>query len=370
MRRVLLTVLMASFTGWYGCTQLHHLAMRDVHPRELLIMRGLIPDDYLDSPQFHDFQRIMVGKPGQAGAALGPGMVLSPVEFIDSLDTSPRWWNVAILAVDGDHPVVRQSGLAPGINCYYLRNRARFPQRDYEARIAHLGAGTACPRNPPNGSRPLFTNADTPSGSVPQAVRLHVSDEIAGQPNHPVYIGVPCYRWWCRLSAVTYKEHLPLPGGGEKNLIAGWHDEQYLTYGSGGTLIPSRVRARLTPVENLDDIKFDTVFREAAIITIADTSQAALAHYRQKWQLPNYNWESPVMLSLRQDAQDKWWAQYSVRGMTSTTPIPVEFRRLPTIMNRRQSQGMLVEIESTARWSVGSDGGSWIRCTDGCCTVS
>jgi hypothetical protein len=223
-----------------------------------------------------------------------------------------------------------------------------------------------CPTTLPPGTQ-LLTVVDTTHGQMPFAVRMHIADVKQG--HHALAIGIPCYNRWCVLKRDANDKLLDFTAAGDKNRIPGWHDEQFLSFRQGGGDRVSRVRARIAPVDSLDDMTFDGTFKHAAEINLTGADPAALPHYRSKWQLPSYNWETPIKLALQRDGNGEWWAQYSVSGLPPGDPVRVDQKHIPLIASRR-SQGMLVQLTSTARWGFASDGGAWVRCADGCCTVS
>jgi hypothetical protein len=353
----------------YACTTaLHPLHIDRVHPAELELMRGIVADSLLDSPQFHDFQRTIIGRPGQ-NASVGALVIASPIEMIDTLDTS-RWWNVAAVLVEREDSTIKDSGLTAGTNCYYMQYRGNIAN-PWMGRLANLGAKAPCPGKPPAGARTIFVTPNQINGDVPFAVRIHITaPRTLNQRHLPIAIGVPCDRQWCSLHFPDIANWPPLPGLGNKNAIPGWHDEQILTYESGGRRIPSTVRARITPVETLDNIVIGPDWQVAAEIIVDGTDPKALADYQRKWRMPNYNWERNVSLSLRKDGAGNYFARYATKSDTSVVPIRVIRGATRRFVNTRESRGMMVEVASTARWSIDSDGGSWIRCDDGCCTVT
>src|SRR5687768_17692589 len=106
-----------------GCSTAAQLFRSRPHPAELSLMRGTIPDSLLESPQYHDFQRVMLGKPGQAGG-MGALLISSPVYQITAgNDTVGIWRNIAVVLVDANDAAIAQSGLFVGMNCYYLKNQ-------------------------------------------------------------------------------------------------------------------------------------------------------------------------------------------------------------------------------------------------------
>lgn len=345
-------------------------------------------------PEYHDCQRLVSGTP----PVVGPLVAIFAAEKLDSLFRSSRAlasseFRVAaeILSYDADYGPLH---IRKGFNCLRLSPGPGT----WRASIQFMGEMEPdCSKSPAAGS----TSFDLPVKSYhmpgaayddyPAVARWEWDEK--GQ-HHA--IGIKCGAGWCEVGTSGKSEQEPNAGEEPPHpgppttrtdrvwKIKGWHDAQYIVDGPTKLGDPFQgVWSRVYPDANLDraDIKaFRKGWRESAQVQLS----TADSNYKGKLNLnaglnaiflcedgDNNCHGMPSNLGCvpssdipSGEGSHTWYAK--VVPVTKTSPA--DTARYYCVVKHQHGGA---PIPATTRWRwVNDDETVWIRCTNGCCTVS
>lgn len=336
-------------------------------------------------PEYHDCQRF-INPP-----AYGPMVAIFAHHALDSMydQITDSVAGVALQAAaeiysyDGDYDNLH---IQRGFNCLYLTRTSGV----WAARIVWVDQDAdACLKPPVSSGHPLQVRPQSFPGlqepDVPPVARWDWDPRRSQQ-----YISIRCGREWCEVGPSGFSSSAGLgsptlpdldastPAEVQRVLrIKGWYDEQYLALpGTGpfglnpslirGTAIPHPMLERLTTVAH-----FTGQWRPSAYIRL----DAPALDYSTKLGLqqglnrifmcqgdfsgcPNTAGIPQPICDAAADGQ--WWAKVVSPSGASPTYFCVIRRTHPGVV-----------IPGTVRWRWDSDDEkTWIRCPEGCCTVS
>jgi hypothetical protein len=244
-------------------------------------------------------------------------------------------------------------------------------------------------------ARPINFAGPFAGDSVPPAARIDF-DSASGR----VLVAAKCLReYWCQFSLQGGRFGKNRFPHASRN-VPGWYDEQYLAIpgATAGTLVPSKLRAYLFPIDTLAKLSAETHFggwqHVATIafdnaVTNADAAPA-LERYYAKWKLgrmPQTSDTIKIMLKYFPAAK-RWRARFDLptvigREVENVHYMPAVVENAPFIaklsqLNLRDAANMKklaphvgpIEVPGTARWGWDPlDETVWIRCAAGCCSV-
>jgi hypothetical protein len=290
-----------------------------------------------------------------------------------------------------DYPALK---ITRGFNCLYLwpKNAA---QTAWGAKMVGQATEDCAPDYPitPDGRElrvtPVSLAAGLDAADVPPVARWD------WDPEHKLqYIGIQCGNRWCEVSADRFvasrgfgvndgPTQKPVPGhppvkpvGKHRRvwMVKGWYDEQYIAVAPAtkGDLEPGKVLATIFPHGQLDELNDKSDFQVGWIPAATVRLSADVPGYEHKRNFTRGDNEIDLCENGTGNCRDEhgntpagctpsagglWFARIkSGRGITHYVCV-----------TRREHKN----VTATARWRwLNNDETTWIRCANGCCTLS
>lgn len=367
-----------------------------------------VPGRLTHVAEYHDCQRLVTGSAGY-GPLVGIwvsqdlgrlfGTAAQAVRGPDSAGTVPpapapnlRGQVVAqLLDWAEPYPALK---IEHGFNCLYLwpKNPAHTA---WGAKMVGQATENCPPSYPtaPDGRElrvtPVALSAGLDSGDVPPVARWD------WDPEHKVqYIGIGCGDRWCEVSADQFvasrrfgvndgPTQKPVPShpavkpvGKHKRvwMIKGWYDEQYIAVAAATKdgLTPGGVLATIFPHGELDELNETSDFQVGWIPAATVRLSADVPGYERKRHFTEG--ENSIDLCENgngncRDANGKTLSgcPASQGGTWFARVTPGRGKTHYVCVTRRKHD----DVIATARWRwENSDEKVWIRCANGCCTLS
>jgi hypothetical protein len=338
-------------------------------------------------PEFHDCQRFIMGT---GNDTYGPLVAIFANHLLDSLypaqfdSTAAPVGEAAaeIYSYDGayDPLFIRQ-----GFNCLYLNQTPT----GWDAVISWVGSDESGCLEPPKNGEQLAVIPKKPmkDGKDYPAVARWDWDPV----NHRQYISIRCGEEWCEVGHAGFATSKVLSGGLPNDpvpslgtalpnerarvvLIKGWYDEQYLAEGASGGLKPSALRGTAYPHPMLDRMKSEADFmggwKPVAYVLLDQNSGPYQSKLNLEQGLNRIFYCHGAFSDCQSDqptpacpsaADHQWWAKIVPDGSQHA-----EYR---CVTRRTHPNGD--EIPGAVRWRWDeNDEKLWVRCPQGCCTVS
>jgi hypothetical protein len=280
---------------------------------------------------------------------------------------------VAIVFVDTTdgvtvgYPQYDLLNLKGGTNCVWLGHQHGHAEQD--GWFAYIGQADNCEFDPSKSRSMMAVTAMPFSGrpaDIPASARFHEDEREA-----TYFIGLRCLDRWCIIGGVpspmakrpVHRGDPPPPLSKRAWVMIGAHDEQKLAIvrGMGPQPHPSRIRASVTPVDDLDQLDESdyATWRDVATFWLRDDPEGTKyapdcpTKPRGCWGLRR----GKNTLQLRYDGV--WHAQVLPGG--NGTPWPLDVN---------DCAHFDVMVPGTARFHWRDDDDTvWIRCSQGCCQV-
>ena len=249
--------------------------------------------------------------------------------------------------------------LAPGLNCVH----AVFQAPNWKGYITP--ATPTGPSGLPECARPYAQNAGTQLRVRPQPTAYASAADyppvtrISEWDIDHYVIGFRCAAHWCEMGSSAFASVPPAdepgPASRERD-IKGWHDEQRLGVMSGGTLVPSDLIGKATPVANLADYQetdFDTERRVGSIFF----RNPVLADKHKKY----------YGVGFRQGANQVFSRRLSATAWQTRIVFSDGSQRIFQVKRMAHYD---ISVPGTMRWYWNDkDEGLWYRCGGACCEV-
>ncbi len=353
-------------------------------------------------PEFHDCQRFVMGP----GAAYGPMVAIFASFTLGRLDTL----NDSLMAAGGTGVVAaaaeiynydmlyRPLQIQPKFSCLYLwHDTPAGSAVRYKAKMVPIGSHeNDClhPVDPATAPGQLLEVRPIGDKTLSAADYPAVARWDWDSVRNEVYIGIKCGSQWCEVGRPNFtSSELPavnpsnplqedVPGEPPTTRpeqdrivrIKGWYDQQYLAIpNTSGQLDAGSVRGTAIPVPQLGRINDPARFKGRWVASAFITLDSPSSTYKGKLNLE----EGINRVALcNGDAADclpgqtnpppcaagpdgNWWARVISAGNHTSYHC----------VKRKDHPG--VTIPGTVRWRwVNDDEKTWIRCLQGCCTVS
>lgn len=339
-----------------------------------------------DVPEYHDCQRLAAGQPVVYGPKVGIYVVsgLDSVFKSDSGRNQPAAHFVALIRNFG--PDDYRGGklvLPAGYSCLRLQPGVA----GWSASLEFRGSAPTCETTPSGAVIPLQVTREQPPGDdldedYPPVARW----EWDAQELHH-FIGIKCGTGWCEVAGGSEPQGVrppaaaPIPGvkrAGHPDRVKrvkGWFDQQQLAVATASSLQPGPV-GTIYPhpdLANVDFHKFGSGWVDAGQVQLEGTQSYTSGKLRLEPGL--------TLIALCQDKAGN--CAGAPRGRcapspgTSSESSATWYARLTSPRDSvyyaciTKEQHPNVTIPATARWRwSASDETIWVRCTNGCCTVS
>ena len=327
---------------------------------------------FLDVPEAHDEQRLSIG-----GDSVGPMAYLFALPtlggFIDTIQFGNHGSRgalvgmVYVLRLPTSPPTLPQSyqrlSLAYGPNCVYLALRpgggrwgAYVTQPDQDTRIC----------KPETNPAWLPVHRTTvPVAGIPGLYPVHDYPPVArfsetrdGRP----LLGFRCADGWCDIGPDAALVRAAMAGGppGRESILKGWHDEQVLTVRSGQGDFTGVLRAKITPMRNLERVNLEVLRSWTSMATITVASVPTTGKYSTWGMRPGDN-----VLQLRIDpVTGAGSARMISPAMAAAAPDTTEL----LFVGRHEHFDVGIPGTARFRWTLADDG-VWVPCDQGCCKV-
>ncbi len=252
--------------------------------------------------------------------------------------------------------------LARGLNCVH----AVFQAPNWTGYITPTtptgpNGLSECPRSYPQNTttqlavspRPGFGPYPTPA-EVPPVTRL-----TEWQIDHYA-IGFRCGARWCEMGSPGFTYRAPAAEAGaltKERVIKGWHDEQRLAVvGPGGTLVPSDLVAKATPVANLQGFSAADFDAEKRVGTLWFAGPVDPVKHKKYFGVGFRQGENKVF--ARRLSPTSWQTRIEFAGGGERT-----------FVTKREPHPD-ISVPGTMRWYWNdTDEGLWYRCGGACCEV-
>lgn len=312
-------------------------------------------------PEAHgygDVERIADGAPD----AFGPIAYVYPAVDLDQYQTEVpfdiRPILVAVVEVgSGAIPSNPMRLTAGATNCLYLKHDP-LPPRKWTGYVTTEING-ACQSPTETDKIPAAARKEP---NAPNAAAYPPVTRFTEDNQGVTLVGAKCGGSWCEFGTNTALPSGNPSGGGVKDAVKGWHDEQVLAIASGTGLKRSKIRAIITPVASYDPKIWNNAssygkwIPVARILVKANQQDLDATKYGHPASGPHWGLNTGENVLEMQFDGTTFTGQ--LRHGNSTDPIAITHRTDPGA------------FQTVARWRWReTDESGWIGCYDGCCVV-
>ncbi len=357
-----------------------------------------IAENLTDSREYHDCQKFV----DPDGADYGPLVGIWAAKDLDllfpnPLPTTPAVNATLVAQIYNWGTPYNPLKIATDFNCLYLW----FDGRDWKASMASAGMDpNGCARSiaVPAGPTGLVVSAPSNEGfdpaDIPAVARWDRSADDREQ-----YIGIRCGPSWCEIGsskfhpslahARAYMSFPPMPGHPSQSpskdprawMLKGWYDEQHLAVlkPSGIGVRPHEVVGTLVPHPQLGELNSRSDFANRWMPSAQASLSGRSTEYEKKNRLALFKGVNLISLCR----QDKPGGCPPEAGHVLPTNCPSDgtgtwYAEVSSLRGKifnyycvtREDHGADPTV-ATARWHwLNNDETIWIRCLNGCCTLS
>jgi hypothetical protein len=362
-------------------TMIHNIEGKDGKRRA--VIRGKLCELYshlgrlpLDIPEYHDEQRFIRRSDSTYGpmAYVFASPYLEGFKYVNQINAHEALGHfVAVVYVDTDGPGLPDEytalHLQPGANCVYLAHTGTSTLALWKAYVVPGSEEKGCERPavlpPPLEAKVRVTARATTDADIPPVARF--SETVDGQP----LIGVRCLDHWCEIGPSGFVSRDPvhavaggLPNTLREAAVLGWGDEQRLGIVVGGNLVPSTIRASVTPMPNLQSRAssyYEADYKTAAVIWLRGDPSSTV--YSSQWGMR----QGMNILQLKYvSSTKKWLARVGPTDNTGKLLSSASFHEVT--VNQVPHYDMVVPGTARFRWQM-KDETIWVNCDQGCCQV-
>jgi hypothetical protein len=383
-------VVLAVAAGLLGCDQTPapedgtHLSSAGRHPQ--WILTGLAHDSQainsgLESMTLHDAQKVVFPQAGGYGALYRATLTSETADPVLPGDAN----HVATVEVVGTPHA--ESPYRQGFTCVYMSRTTS----GVSALLTPATESTCAP--PEDAYESLMVRVvreKRPNEVVLPSVRWHSAPD-----GTRLVLGLSCMDDWCAIgedgAGFEADKANPLFGHNDKNHFSpAMYDDQLLAIGTAGNLRPGRMRARVYPHRDLEEVaddEFEDEWVPVATIEIqrgnpADFASAS-SQYQGNWDLKTSNGADlrpgpldRIDVWLRRDGE-RWSGRFKGPKGSFSHRFVVKRMDPQAVTKARETETRTIELVrrhgplGSARWGWSEEDETvWVRCGSGCCELT